>query len=68
MVKSILTHIGGIENYGIISMCLFIFVFVGMLIWTFTLKSSHLKQMAAVACEPELETAPQALNSDKAHE
>ena len=68
MVKSILTHIGGIANYGIISMSLFIFVFVGMLIWTFSLKSSHLKHMAAVACEPETETEPQALNSPKAHE
>lgn len=66
MIKSILTLIGGIENYGIISLCLFVFVFLGMLIWTFTLKPSHLKQMAAVACEPEAE--PQDLNSHKAHE
>ena len=64
MIKSILTLIGGIENYGIISMCLFILVFAGMLIWTFTLKSSHLKRMAAVACDPE----PEELNSPNAHE
>ena len=64
MIKSILTHIGGIENYGIISLCLFVFVFTGMVIWTFTLKSSHLKRMAAAACEPE----PADLNSPKAHE
>ena len=64
MIKSILTLIGGIENYGIISMCLFMFVFAGMLIWTLTLKSSHLKKMAAAACEPESEDS----NSPKSHE
>lgn len=64
MIKSILTHIGGIENYGIISMCLFVFVFVGMLIWVFTMKKAHLNKMAAAALEPET----QELNSDKTHE
>ena len=64
MIKSILTHIGGIENYGIISMCLFVFVFVGMLIWVFSMKKSHLNHMAAAPLEPET----QELNSDKTHE
>jgi len=64
MIKSILTHIGGIENYGIISMCLFVFVFVGMLIWVFSMKKAHLNKMAAAALEPET----QELNSDKTHE
>ena len=64
MIKSILTHIGGIENYGIISLCLFVFVFVGMLIWVFTLKKPHLKDMAAAP----LEHQPEDLNSENAHE
>jgi len=64
MIKSILTHIGGIENYGIISMCLFVFVFVGMLIWVFTMKKSHLEHMAATPLQPDT----QELNSDKTHE
>lgn len=65
MIKNILTHIGGIENYGIISMCLFVFVFVGMLIWAFTLKKNHLEDMAGVP----LENQPEAThNSDNAHE
>jgi len=64
MIKSILTQIGGIENYGIISLCLFVFVFLGMLIWTFTLKQAHLDTMAAVPLEPQ----PQDLNSNKTHE
>lgn len=64
MIKSILTHIGGIEHYGIISMCLFVFVFVGMLIWVFTMKKAHLDNMAAAA----LDQQPQEINADKTHE
>jgi len=64
MIKSILTHIGGIENYGIISLCLFFAFFTGMLIWAFTLKKPYLKHMAAAAIETETE-AP---NSDTTHE
>ena len=64
MIKSILTQIGGIENYGIISLCLFVFVFVGMLIWTLTLKKAHLDNMAAVPLEP----LPKDLNAKKTHE
>ena len=64
MIKSILTHIGGIEPYGVISMCLFVFVFVGMLIWVFTMKKSHLDSMAAAA----LDQNPTKSNSDEAHE
>ena len=55
MIKSILTHIGGIEHYGIISMCLFVFVFVGMLIWVFTMKKSHVNDMAAAPLKIETE-------------
>ena len=64
MIKSILTHIGGIEHYGIISMCLFVFVFIGMLIWVFTMKKSHLNKMAAAPLEPESENC----NPDHTHE
>jgi uncharacterized membrane protein YhaH (DUF805 family) len=64
MIKSILTHIGGIENYGIISMSLFVFVFVSMLIWSFCLKKSHLNKMAAAPLEPDTDN----LNSTKTHE
>ena len=38
MFKSILTLIGGIEHYGLISLGLFFGVFIAMLIWAFTLK------------------------------
>jgi hypothetical protein len=64
MIKSILTHIGGIENYGIISMSLFVFVFVSMLIWSFCLKKAHLNKMAAAPLESDTDT----LNPTKTHE
>lgn len=64
MIKSILTHIGGIEHYGIISMCLFVFVFVGMLIWAFSMKKAHLNKMAAAP----LDLNSEEINSDKSHE
>jgi cbb3-type cytochrome oxidase subunit 3 len=64
MIKSILTHIGGIEHYGLISMGLFVFVFVGMLIWVFTMKKAHLDRMAAAPLDQETATK----NSDTCHE
>jgi len=64
MIKSILTHIGGIENFGLISLCLFFVFFTGMLIWAFTLKKPYLKQMAGAAIEPSEEK----INSDNSHE
>jgi len=55
MIKSILTHIGGIENFGLISLCLFFVFFTGMLIWAFTLKRPYLKAMAEAPLENQSE-------------
>ena len=63
MIKSILTLIGGIEHYGIISMCLFVAVFVGMLIWAFTLKKPYLQRMAGAALEQQPEDSSNLENS-----
>jgi hypothetical protein len=64
MIKSILTHIGGIENFGLVSLCLFFVFFTGMLIWAFTLKKPYLKRMAGAPIEPSEDKA----NSDHSHE
>ena len=58
MIQNILRHLGGIEHYGIISLCLFGTVFIGVLIWAFVQKKSHLEYMARVALDPEVETNP----------
>jgi hypothetical protein len=53
MIKNVLTHIGGIGLYGVISICLFFAVFVGVLLWAFTLKSGYLNSMRRLPLEDE---------------
>jgi hypothetical protein len=55
MIHSILKHLGGIEHFGIVSLCLFCTIFIGVLIWAFLQKKSHLDYMARVALDPESE-------------
>ena len=60
MIRNILTHIGGIENFGLISIGLFFSVFVGMLLWAFAQRRSYLDAMSALPLEPE---APNAVSN-----
>ena len=45
MIKNVLTHIGGIGIYGIVSICLFFTVFIGVMIWTTGLNKGYLNSM-----------------------
>ncbi len=45
MIRNVLSHIGGVEIYGIASVLLFFAFFTGMLIWAFRLKPGHLESM-----------------------
>jgi cbb3-type cytochrome oxidase subunit 3 len=65
MIQNILRHLGGIEHYGIISLFLFGAVFIGVLIWAFIQKKTHLDYMARVALDPEVENNH---TGDLAHE
>ncbi|HZR18063.1 MAG TPA: hypothetical protein VFE51_12280 [Verrucomicrobiae bacterium] len=56
MIQNILRHLGGIQHFGIVSLCLFCAVFVGVLIWAFAQKKTHLEYMARVALDVETET------------
>lgn len=47
MIKNVLTDIGGIGLYGVISICLFFAVFTGMLIWACRIKKSFAQKMSA---------------------
>jgi hypothetical protein len=62
MFHNILRHLGGIEHYGIISLCLFCAVFTGILVWTFLQRKSHLDRMAQAPLEAEPEEPPKPLN------
>ncbi len=47
MIKNVLSDIGGIGIYGVISILLFFTVFTGMLIWAFSMKKNHAQKMSA---------------------
>lgn len=51
MIRNVLTHIGGIEVYGIISVLLFFVFFSGTLLWAFRLKRPHLEAMGRLPLE-----------------
>ena len=65
MIQNILKHLGGIQNYGIVSLCLFCVVFIGVLLWAFLQKKSHLDYMARVALDKDSE---QTQNRKHSHE
>jgi cbb3-type cytochrome oxidase subunit 3 len=60
MIQNILRHLGGIEHYGVLSLCLFSVIFVGVLVWAFLQKKSHLDYMSRVA----LDTDPEDLGKE----
>jgi hypothetical protein len=66
MIKNVLTHIGGIGIYGIISICLFFAVFVGVLIWALTLKQSYLNSMRRLPLEDD--PTPEAAGATPSHD
>jgi hypothetical protein len=45
MVENVLSRMGGVSMYGIISICLFFAVFIGVLIWMVGLKKSYIEEM-----------------------
>lgn len=48
MEKEILSRIGNVNVYGVVSICIFFGFFTGMLIWAFAQKKSHLNKMGAL--------------------
>jgi hypothetical protein len=53
MIENVTHSIGGMSLYGVISICLFVAVFVGVLVWTIRLKKSYLKSMRELPLEDE---------------
>jgi len=45
MIQNVLSRIGGVEAYGIISICLFFASFLGVLVWSLTRRQSYLNTM-----------------------
>ena len=55
MIHSLLKHLDGIQQYGIFSLCLFCAIFLGVLVWAFAQKKSHLEYMSRVALDRDQE-------------
>ncbi len=57
MVENVLSKMGGVGVYGVISILLFVGVFIGVLVWMIGLKKSYLEEMRELpledATEPE---------------
>jgi hypothetical protein len=51
MIQNVLSGIGGVGIYGVLSICLFFGVFIGVLVWTIGLKSSYLNAMRELPLE-----------------
>ena len=55
MIQNVLRNLGGIENYGILSLILFLACFVGMLVWVCLLRKPFLKEMSRLPLEGDPE-------------
>ena len=53
MITNVLTAIGGVGVYGVISICLFFVVFSGALIWALSQKKSFLTAMGDLPLSDE---------------
>ena len=51
MIENVLSRMGGVDVYGIISVCLFFAVFIGVLVWMIGLKKSYLQEMGELPLE-----------------
>lgn len=48
MIKNVLSDLGGIGIYGVISICLFFTVFCGAVLWTLLLRKPFLNSMSSL--------------------
>jgi hypothetical protein len=70
MIKNVLSSIGGIGIYGVLSICIFFAVFLGSLVWAFRLKRTYVETMRVLPLDDEREPRACAdqLNSEVNHE
>ena len=53
MIENVMHSIGGTSLYGVVSICLFVAVFAGVLVWTLCLKKSYLSSMRELPLDGE---------------
>ncbi len=57
MIENVMHRIGGVNAFGIITICLFFAFFIGMIIYAVCLKKTYLNSMSALPLDDE--SAPQ---------
>lgn len=62
MIRNVLSHVGGVGLYGVISVVLFFTVFVVAVVWALLQRRSLLNEMAAL---PLHDDAPKPLSTGK---
>ena len=60
MIEHVRSRIGGVGIYGVISICLFFAVFLGVLVWTLCLRQSYLNAMRRLPLEDPSASEPAA--------
>jgi len=63
MIKAVLEHIGGVGVYGVVSVCLFFAVFLGVLLRVARMKRAHAESMAALPLNDGETDPPQIVTS-----
>ena len=53
MIQNVLTNIGGIGLYGVISICIFIAVFLVAMLWMFGLNRRYIRAMERLPLEDD---------------
>lgn len=53
MIRNIVSHIGGIEAFGLVSIAIFFAFFLGMLTWAFRLNRRHLDRMSRLPLDDD---------------
>lgn len=64
MIQNVLQTLGGIANYGILSLVLFCVVFSGVILWACIQKKSHLDRMARAPLDDD-STEPSTFNHSR---
>ena len=53
MIQNVIRTLGGIDNYGVISLCLFCLIFTLVLAWTFLQRNPYLEHMSRLPLESD---------------
>ena len=67
MIKNVLTHIGGVAVYGIVSICLFFAFFAAAVVWALAQRAGHVRRMGEIPLN-EGEVNPFTPTASKNHE